>query len=603
MCGLIGGFGKDASFLNEEILRSSGGLMSYRGPDATNFFQNGKKNFSVLHHRLGIIGLNSKFDQPYQKNSSVLAFNGEIYNFRDRSTQYTSDTDFLSDELSTLGSKCLEKHVGMYAGVFFKDNKVTIFRDFYGKKPLYISRENGLTLFSSEVIPLMNLRSRIGLTNTLSSASVSSYLLGGSVHGFNTLIEEIDEFNSNTRTSFDVVSSEVLDSQNIFLETEATNSPPEAEFSDIFSKAVEERSFADHPMAHMFSGGIDSLAVACALQNKKSDITLFTLASEHNRDEVNVSIAAAKKLKMKQLVVDAPVYNSQDTFNSLAKLDHPSADSSFINIIGIMDEISKDFRVCLSGDGGDELLGGYAHYNWMRKRTLNLNSTLLVKLENILQVFPKQKLTTTLLSALSNSYAAKQFYSRIISSGQAKSMYLRFDTDARVKRDAFYDSFMSKPIGNIIQQVTQADMQTSLRELILHKVDRGSMLRSVEVRSPLLDSRLFQWRSEMLKNNKWSQLDHKLPLKKIIAGTIGTEFLRLPKTGFGVDIKKICEDLLEMDEVKTCLKNLERYGLDVQESISRINYGGPALKNIYSLIVLSIWLERVTPYINYEQIH
>jgi asparagine synthase (glutamine-hydrolysing) len=599
MCGIIGGFGKKASCLNKEVLSTSGKLMVYRGPDVTKFYQNDDETFSVLHHRLGIVGLDSRFDQPYSKNDSVLAFNGEIYNFRENSG-YLSDTDYLSDTLNKSGPTSLNQMVGMYAGVFFKENKVLIFRDLYGKKPLYISIEDGLTLFSSEIIPLIKLRAKLGYKNNLSTESISSYLIGGSVHGFNTLISEIAEFKSNQFIEFDIQTNKIVNQNIIISQTQTNRNYEKEDFLSVFKKSVEERSIADHPMAFMFSGGIDSLAIACALKGTKTDLTLFTLSSIHNKAEVDLAISAAKKLNMQHMVVDMPESHIENIYSSLLKLDHPTVDSSFLNIVGIMNEISKDFRVCISGDGGDELLGGYAHYNWMRSGFLNINDKYMHAIENILSFYSRQRLTSIALSFFNKSFAAKQFYSRIMTTRKAKSIYINFDDSIREKRDNFYDINSLASSKNFIQNVTESDLKTTMRELILHKVDRASMLSSVEVRSPLLDSRLFEWRNSMIDRGEWRFLDHKMPLRNLINESIGAEFLNLPKTGFGVDLKKICIDLLTITEIKDSLQQLKSIGISTERVYSDINLGGPAVKSIYSLISLAIWFNRVSSDINIE---
>ena len=599
MCGIIGSFGPNIDLISEDMLRASAGLMKYRGPDSTGYYYSEIAGVKCAHNRLGIVGLDQKYDQPFLKDGSMLAFNGEIYGYKERG--YESDTELLIDLLNKNPESALRSCIGMYAGCYAgKDGAVKLFRDYYGKKPLYISEAEGLVMFSSEVKPLMRLRACLGFSNTLCSDAVSSYLLGGAVHANGTLVKEIREFPANSVFTWCRGASKGSAGE-IYPYGAGLVDDANESFEELFLASVFDRSIADVPMALTFSGGIDSLAVAVGLTEVGSSASLYTLRSGSNDEEVRQSEKAASALDAHHIIRDFDNPDVATLIGMLQTLDHPTMDSSFINTHEILRQVSGEFRVCLSGDGGDELLGGYQHYKWFDS-TVNLSflRSWIPELSSLMQRFGKQRLTSKTLASIRSEAAALQFFSRLdgVPALSKSSLGLGDVQAVRSDRVAEYQSFLDASSQNTSRDVTErasfADLHSSMRYLILHKVDRASMLNSVEVRSPLLDIRLLEWRRQMVKDGKWPLINRKQPLKKVISDRLGPDFLKLPKTGFGVDLKKINSGLYGSGHLGVVEEALSDIGIDCSGVISDVKSGASGIKAkaAYAIFALGMWIHQ-----------
>lgn len=585
MCGFVAVYGRAVRKVSDIHLRSAGEFIEHRGPDSSTLVT--RENFKCIHNRLGIVGLSSKYNQPYVKNGNILAFNGEIYDFK--GDGYESDTDFLIDSLS-LDINNLSKHSGMYAGVFLESGKLTVFRDFYGKKPLYISIENDLLIIASEIRPILFLRKQIGLNNTISKYSLSSYLCGGSVHGFNTLVEEIKEFKNNTLVKFDEECSKVFEKE---IYSDFCVDENSLDFREVFENSVRKRTVTDVPLSVTFSGGVDSLAVALQLKKIGVNCTLFTLENKNNAIEVENAKKAACLLQLPHEIRHFEDLSNEKLLDRLKKLDHPIVDSSFLNVCSIMEALADDFKVCISGDGGDELLGGYEQYRWLERQSLGIR--VPAKFRSIINATGKQKLISYAFNFMNKNYAVNQFYSRLFNDN-LETIFPKANSQSIFEdRSVFYGSF-SEGIWNT-ESISESDLFTTMRELILTKVDRASMLYSVEVRSPLLDVELYKWRKNKILNGQFDLINRKEPLKKIIREELGESFLNLPKTGFGLDLRSLLDGLYKDDYVQESFQRLNEIGLR-HNKVSVGNESGLKQKKEYLLLILAIWLSENMAFLN-----
>lgn len=592
MCGFLAIFGEICHKIKDEDVEDCINLMRYRGPDNLSIFRNSERQYVLAHLRLAIIDKSAASNQPYHLNDNDLVFNGEIYNFREFEPASKSDTSTLASQLHREDYKFLEKIRGMYAGVMCSPDGLLVFRDYYGKKPLYYSRTKQGIIFSSEVKPLMKLRKKLGLKNTLSTNAISSYLLGGAVHDFRTLVNEVHEFPNNFYQKISY-NGKIIKEDKIYNLLHLHEEKVDLE--EQLSSSYKLRTITDYPLAFLFSGGLDSLALSCIAKRSSTDVTLFTLEHEHNREEVRIARSAAKRLALNHFVRPFPNVDFQYVESQLEKLDLPNGDSSYLNMMLILEEVSKEFRVCITGDGGDEIFSGYQQYRWFDRPNFNIQTAgnIARKLENLVSF---QRPLSISIAYFSSLISATQFYSRFCSPRLAKALYHNYVPETQTSRDYWYSNFLqSQKTQNQtdLDSIAYSDAMTILRELLLFKADRSSMLNSVEIRSPFLDIEMAKYARSLDRRERFDTKRGKLPLRQLVERHLGNEFLTLPKTGFGIDLASLFRDPFTQNSVQARLEYLKQFGFNQAETQKLLERPkGNELKLIYALLSLSIWLSE-----------
>ena len=593
MCGFLVVTGNICSQLQDSDVLSAADYMSYRGPDHTGFYRAVNERFIGLHLRLAIVKADASANQPFHYQGSTLLFNGEIYNFKQFNADSDSDTEVLCQTLANVGTSAMSSMRGMFAGVFQKGEEIIVFRDAVGKKPFYMSKVPQGMIYSSEVRPILKIRKLLGLKNTICDSGLSSFIIGGATHNYQTIISEVTELPNNTVARFNL-SGERLESQDIYDFNDRSSIAPGTSFEALLTDSVRLRTVSDFPIASLLSGGIDSLAVSSVLSELDKDVTLYTLQSKGNQSEVDVAIKAAKQLKMKHVIKKMATQSPQDSIEIIRRLDLPNGDSSFLNMMAIMEQVKEDFRVCITGDGGDEILSGYAQYRWMENGGALSRFWPLGKiLSSNVEALSRQRLTTKYLSLFSPQLAAQQFYSRFTNPGAAAKVFTNFEHSTSNERAEFYLSFAQKlDNSDMMSAIEYSDAMTVMRELILFKTDRSSMLHSVELRSPLLDARIVAYCLGLTRTDKVKNGLGKLPLRQVVSDKLSSEYLELPKMGFGVDLKSLFNDANRSRYFDRLLEPLQTLGFDMDQLFNLLKtLEGTKGKLYYALLSLALWVD------------
>ena len=588
MCG-IAGFALKGGFeaeLAEREARAMADAIIHRGPDGSGVWTDSQVGIAMAHRRLSIIDLSPTGAQPMISPSGryVISYNGEIYNHNDirdelRNAGFewrgTSDTESLLAGIETWGlEKTLKKAVGMFAFALWDKEKreLSLARDRMGEKPLYYGSNNGRFFFGSE---LKTFKAHPQFRGEVDRDVVALFLRHNCIpapysiyHGIRKLTPgtclsipaekflSADEIEPITYWSLEQVAYQGQSQLFSGTEEEAVN-----ELERLLQQSVNGQSVADVPLGAFLSGGIDSSMVVALMQaGSAKPVKTFTIGfDESGYNEAKHAKAVARHLGTEHTELYVSPEEARDVIPKLPSLyDEPFADSSQIPTSLISQLTRKHVTVSLSGDGGDELFGGYNRYLWTRSIW---NATKWLP-------SPMQGLTSRMLESLSEKnwdalyglvdFAVPKAYkisqagikmhklARVITATNPDLIYRALISHWKspcrvVPHSQEPDTVLTGEIGGVCaedieQRMMLLDGLTYLPDDILVKVDRAAMSESLETRVPLLDHRIveFAWRVPLkmkIKNGTGKWL-----LRKLLAKHVPQELFERPKMGFAIPL-------------------------------------------------------------------
>lgn len=391
MCG-IAGFNWD----DETLLRRMADALSHRGPDAAGFFSRpGKVSFA--HTRLSIVDLEERSNQPlhfaHDGKRYVLAFNGEIYNYQELRQeleragcrfQTQGDSEVITAAYAVWGDGCVRRFNGMWAFALFDEgrNRLFLSRDRFGKKPLYYHAENGRFIFASEIKAILRSSS---VRPVASAERVSDFLnFGLAAHTDGTFFRDVQQLPAGSNGVLDLGTGAWQTNRYYTLPT-STHGATDADIRDGLRRAVVRRLISDVPICLSLSGGVDSSSVAAMIAEVHDDrMVAFTTTSEDGRGDETAGVMKLLAMYDKFELVKVPLASSEPLSEILERIvyhmDEPFIyDSPFVRF-KIAEAIHRHgFKVSITGEGADELLGGYATASpiflldlWRRRRAPRL---------------------------------------------------------------------------------------------------------------------------------------------------------------------------------------------------------------------------------------
>ena len=390
MCGFIGKISDKID--NFEIYKESNEVISCRGPDETKhifkkinkIFPESKNNKNILafFNRLSIIDLSHQASQPMVSDEykNLILFNGEIYNHRQlridmesngiKFKSSHSDTETLLNGLSIYGLDFINKIEGQFAITFLDStkNKVYLIRDRVGQKPLFYKFNSYNLSFSSGLRPLALSENQININEN----SLVDYLDYGVVPSPNTIFKDIYKVQPAEIIQFDISNEIKLERKYKYWEIEnyiENEVFKEDIFFDKFSNAVSKRLEADVPIATLSSGGIDSSSIIKNLSHTQKNLSTFSVGySDPKYDESEWFLKVSEKYGTNQTNSIIEFKNlDRKLKESIESFDEPYSDPSTLPSYLISKEISQNYKVAISGDGGDELLFGYKRSKYMSR--------------------------------------------------------------------------------------------------------------------------------------------------------------------------------------------------------------------------------------------
>ena len=565
MCGYIGKISLEQ--IDKESIDGSNKRIICRGPDDKKFtnFNLNQFHCSFIFNRLSILDLSASANQPMESHSklSIIMFNGEIYNHDylreklEKTGQHfktkNSDTEVILNGLDHFGIDFVKELRGQFSIVYLnkKLKKLYIIRDRVGQKPLFYSWDKKSISFSSNLISTAEISNNL----SINEKSVNEYLECGVVPSPNTFYKDVYKLLPSEIIEIDLSTTTLQISKNKYwdpIDFLAEKEFDEDEFLSIFSDSVKMRTKADVEVANFISGGIDSSAIAKNLHDNNISINSFSVALNNSiYDESKWSQEVAKTYQTKHNQVDIDIDISFDNVMFiLSQLDDPYADPSVVPSYILSKEISNKFKVAISGDGGDELLGGYLRIvNSLKNKNGFKNIT-----SYLYNIYPAFLGTGSNLLKNSNDI------------GQAYASYLYDEKFMNLLGKDSIKENVEKNINSLrmseYKKLIYSEFKFFLPEMMMLKVDRTSMANSLEVRSPFVDHKLIEY----IFSHNTSYVDFKEPkaiLKKYLSSDFSDSFLNRKKMGFVFDVQKfifsnieIIQDYLEDGYVEKNYKNI-----------------------------------------------
>ena len=559
MCGFVGIASKNHIVQRNWLSLGSNSLI-HRGPDDAGEFWTADGRVGLAFRRLCIIDLSSAGHQPMSDASRAytIVFNGEIYNYIELREELKakglkfnsqSDTEVILAAYQQWGINSLSRLNGMFAFALYDARQQSIFlaRDRAGEKPLFYHHSNGNLRFASELKALMADQT---LMRRIDPEALDCYLAMGYVPGDRCILHGFHKLPPAHAMQFSLRSGEAkiwCYWQLPELNQEAVQGKVDEnlllnELETLIEDSVRRQLVADVPVGVLLSGGVDSSLVTAMAVRASNKVKTFTIRFPgHGKlDETEHARLIARYFYTEHVELEAQP-TTADLLPHLAhQFDEPMVDSSMIPTFLVSQLVRQHCTVALGGDGGDELFGGYSHYSrllWMQKRLgpipYPLRRGISLTSEKLLPVGLRGRNWLMGLGVdFENGLPMIASYFDANTRLQLMSKY----SDWRTTAEAVIKGRIPQH-PDLLQRATRTDFSNYLAEDILVKVDRASMLNSLEVRTPLLDYRLIEFAFRKVPSYlKATTNEKKILLKRLTARVLPPEFDRQRKQGFSIPL-------------------------------------------------------------------
>ncbi|MCP8617805.1 asparagine synthase (glutamine-hydrolyzing) [Salirhabdus salicampi] len=608
MCGFIGLIRHEATELQQEsinVFQRQNEMITHRGPDDEGYYHNEYISFGF--RRLSIIDIDSGH-QPlsYENERYWIVFNGEIYNYvelrneliKDGVQFHTeSDTEVILAMFHQYGTETFHQLRGMFAILIWDKEKETLYgaRDQFGIKPLYYSKQPDGTYFSSEKKAITSILD----AETVNREALQHYLSFQYVPEPYSLTEGVEKVEPGH--FFTVKPGEDPTFTRFF---HATFTPVDGEKSKWISRiqetlrnSVQVHMRSDVPVGSFLSGGIDSSIIVSLAKEFNPGIKTFSVGFDHNGfSEIDVAKETADKLGVENI---SYVISPEEYVQKLPKImwhnDDPLADPACVPLYFVAREASKHVTVVLSGEGADELFGGYNIYREPESLKVfdsipNPAKDLLRKVAHIMPEGVKGK------SFLERGTTPLQ--NRYI--GNAKM----FEEDEKVDLVHQYNEQhpyqqITRPLfhnvngQHAVNQMQYVDIHTWLRGDILLKADKMTMAHSLELRVPFLDVEVFKVAREIPVHYKIANGTTKSILREAAKGIVPEHVLNRKKLGFPVPIRHWLKNEL-YDWAKTLISESQTDYLLNKQVIHRLLEEhvvgkGDYSRKLWTVLMFMLW--------------
>jgi len=556
MCGIAGlaYFNKDRR-ADPGVLKSMADVIQHRGPDDEGFFI--EQNVGLAFRRLSIIDLSTGHQPVSNHNDTVhIIFNGEIYNYlehRDALKQKgykfktTTDTEVILHLYEEYGVDCLQYLRGMFSFAIWDSNKQQLLcaRDRFGIKPFFYYLDDEKFVFGSEIKSILK---ESGIDRTLSYEALNSFFAFGYITSDLAIYDKIKKlqpahyllltFNKNKKIKIDRY-------WNIEFEPDYSRSEKQwiEEIDATLSETVRLHMIADVPLGAFLSGGIDSSSVVASMA-KNSDRPIETFSIGFKQEEYS-ELKYAKEIAKKFNCNHHEQIVEPESIGLLPKLveayDEPFADASAIPTYYVSKFAREHVTVALSGDGGDELFARYNIYPYLQKiYKYNLAPPVINRVVwgGLSKIIPQKIRGKTLAYFLSQNRNHLGAHLCIWPAYERKKLILSNGTFRYTDAPEVFKEEVLAGLdkSDFLSNHLYLDMVTYMVDDILTKVDRASMLNSLEVRVPLLDHKFAELTFRIPSNLKLKGGEQKYIFKQAIKSKMPEAIIKRPKTGFGVPL-------------------------------------------------------------------
>lgn len=586
MCGIAGAVAWHGRTTAESLLgavsRMTAGVR-HRGPDDVGHWVDTSSGLALGHRRLSILDLSPEGHQPMMSSRGryIIVFNGEIYNYQDLRAELalhgcrfrgSSDTEVMLAAFEEYGFQAaLTKFNGMFAFALWdrQDRCLHLACDRLGEKPLYYGVAEGWLLFGSE---LKALRAHPAFNGSIDRAALARYVQFGYIPAPYSIYQDIYKLEPASFVTIDVERHKVPAPRAYWAAVDVAaagrlkpflSSPGEAveTLDHMLRRSVRMRLAADVPIGAFLSGGVDSSSIVAFMQQATNrQVRTFTIGlSESGYNEAMEARAVAQHLGTNHTEHTVTASDAMSVIPRLSAIfDEPFGDSSQIPTLLVSQLARQSVTVALSGDGGDELFGGYNRHLWAARlwqRTRQVPVLLrrgAAQALNCLGPHQWDRLAQTFAPALPSSCRVRQPGDKVqklvsaLTSDSAPAMYLdlvsqwrdahALVTNSGIRRISALDTSQWPPSLSFSEQMMLLDLLTYLPGDILVKVDRAAMAVGLETRVPFLDPDLIAFAWQLPISYKIRQGRGKWLLRQVLYRYVPAKLVDRPKSGFGVPL-------------------------------------------------------------------
>jgi asparagine synthase (glutamine-hydrolysing) len=563
MCGIVGVI-STAALPDALPIANMRDTLRHRGPDDAGLWWSSDRRVAFGHRRLSIIDLSAAAHQPMSDADGELwiTFNGEIYNFielREELEQHGhgfrshSDTEVILAAYRQWGSGMLTRLNGMFAFALYdaRAQKVLLARDRAGEKPLFVHVRAGTLRFASELKALM---ADPAVERRVNLRALDLYLAYGYVPADLCILNGVEKLPAGVAMSFDLRSG-ALSRWSYWSLPPAVPDDPRVDIEELTSEletlledSVRRQLLAsDVPVGILLSGGVDSSLITAMAARAVARVNTFTISFPGHGayDEAKHARIVAEHFGTNHTVLPASAA-TVSLLPELARLyDEPMADSSMIPTFLVSRLIRQQATVALGGDGGDELFGGYPHYSYLLQQAR-------------MRRFLPDPLSRVMYGAVNTlvpvGLRGRNFVLGLTAPQPLRLLHSNSYFDERTRRallahigsigrnggsaEGFKFALVESEIDPI-DQATRLDFRTYLTDDILVKVDRASMLNSLEVRAPFLDRRVIEFSfGRVPARLKTTHNERKILLRKLARHVLPPSFDTERKQGFSIPLAK-----------------------------------------------------------------
>jgi asparagine synthase (glutamine-hydrolysing) len=524
MCGIVG-----FTFSDQELIRKMTDMLIHRGPDDSGYYVD--QNISLGQRRLKIIDLKSGLYPIHNENGNIqLVFNGEIFNYKrlrrileNRKHKFYTDCDaeVIVHLYEEHGADCVKLLNGQFALGLWDGKNLLLARDHLGIRPLYYSTYNGHFLFASEAKALLKY-----IPPRINEEAIKQYEAFDCIPAPLSAFKDIFKLQAGTYLlrdeKGDMLTKFYWDTRFNSNNPLFQHSNPQDSLLANLERSVSTQMMSDVPIGMYLSGGMDSSTILAFMSKVSNNIKTFSVGYEGN--EAMNELPFAKKVADKFAADYNEVIITEKHVEALPKiiwhLDEPVANPTIISQYHLSDFTKKQgVSVTLSGTGGDELFAGYRQHIWMAKLA---RMPWLSRLSPVLKPFRTAKnrhiaFTATFLSQARQPIDA---YNTLVFKGQGKELLEQ------------YRLFQKNT--SVLNQVTEAEIKTTLANQYLFMEDKMNMAHAVEGRVPLLDLNVVNYVLSLPEDQRLRGNTTKYLLRETMKDILPQESINRPKNGFTV---------------------------------------------------------------------
>ena len=645
MCGLAGfmPFEPSSSEAMKSISVEMANAIFSRGPDDQGVWVEDNNTLAMSFRRLAILDLSPAGKQPMESISGRyhLCFNGEIYNHLDLRKNLKkdwigrSDTETILQSIEEQGLElALQSFVGMFALAVWDSRKreLTLARDRMGEKPLYYGWVDNAFIFASE---LKAIKKHPNFNNQISTSALSNYLKFNYVPAPQSIYKDIYKLEPGTFISipYQAVQTKTIKTDQFWNLASVISKGCQDPITDynegtlqtkaVLSEAVKSQMISDVPLGAFLSGGIDSSLITSIMQENSIDpIKTFTIGFEDSQfDESQYAKKVAKHLGTNHSEYFVTSNEALEVIPSLPQIyDEPFADSSQIPTYLVCKQAKQSVTVALSGDGGDEIFGGYNRYFWSSKiwskiqwmphharqfigaAGIKIPQNALDRIEKIynfsvpknIQVHQFADKVAKLSSRLQFVATEDDLYESLITQWNDPSVIMKEHNDTDIKPPLLSHDDLR---DHLPSRMMLWDSLTYLPDDILCKVDRAAMSVSLETRTPFLDHRLVELAWRLPHSFKLNNSQGKLILREILNDYVPKNLIDRPKAGFCIPVgdwlrgplRCWAEELIREDKINT--QGFFYYDPIIKTWNEHLSNSHDHTHKLWSILMFQSWLE------------